>query len=243
MKYIIISDLHEDIHSLLKILNSLINRDNIKLISLGDNIGISKKYYSHIENDANSCLSLMKDNGFVGVRGNHDNFHLKITPKQTIFLYPELLYNSSNLEKRNIKNKVWSFCDEEPTYLTKKNIDYLAGFDEYIIEDKILFSHFLFPDITGSTKLKEIDLRKILDIHFLYMSFNDISYSFIGHLHVKEVIVISEKRGRLNVKNNFFKFEMCCENERFVVFCPSIIQNRIYLEYNSDNKLIKIINL
>lgn len=60
MKYIIISDLHEDINSLLKILNSVKNRNNLKLISLGDNIGVSKKYYSHIENDANACLSLMR---------------------------------------------------------------------------------------------------------------------------------------------------------------------------------------
>ncbi len=239
MEYTIISDLHEDIDSLIKILKLSTNKK--KYISLGDNIGISKKYYSHVNNDANKCLSLMKKNEFIGVRGNHDNFHLNIIPKQSIFLYPDLLYKSN--VQNNLSNKIWSFLDEEPTFLTEENIQYLKNFEEYLIKDDTLFSHFLFPDITGSVKLKEINFKEILNIHFLYMDFNDISFSFVGHLHVKKVQIISNKRGILEIKNDYFNFEKKYENEKFIIFCPSIIQNRIYLTYNIKDKYIKVMNL
>lgn len=239
MKYIIISDLHEDIDSLIKIVSASKNK-NQKNISLGDNIGISKKYYSHINNDANACLSLMKKHQFIGVRGNHDNFHLNIIPKQSIFLYPESLY-PSDINTTNIFNhKVWSFSDEEPTSLTEENFKYLQTFEEYLIQDDILFSHFLFPDVTGSVKLREINFREILNIHFLYMKFNNLSISFVGHLHVNEVHIISNKRGRLIIKQSHFKFEKQHEYENFIVLCPSVIQNRIYLEYDITNKCIEI---
>lgn len=57
---------------------------------------------------------------------------------------------------------------------------------------------------------------------------------------MNEVHIISNKRGRLIIKQSHFKFEKQHEYENFIVLCPSVIQNRIYLEYDITNKCIEI---
>lgn len=73
MIYAIITDIHEDIESLKKVLDAISSSKIDKIICLGDIVGVSMTHHNAFFNSrsANGCISLIKESA-TSVIGNHD---------------------------------------------------------------------------------------------------------------------------------------------------------------------------
>jgi len=98
------------------------------------------------------------------------------------------LAHTTNKEagSKNLR-ETWSYKGEIYAVLNAANIDFLKQLPEYVIETtvdyRILFSHFLFPDITGSTTVIPRK-KKALKPHLNFMKHKTCLYSFVGHSHI-----------------------------------------------------------
>src|SRR6056297_1277165 len=175
MKLGLFSDVHEDIESLEKGLAILDKAMCTHLICLGDITGFSNKYYPYESTkDANSCINLIRKNCSVVISGNHDLFSAKKTSQfRAGIQYPENWFEL-NIEERKkmLPKEIWLYEDEIFPDLSPENIEYLSALPEYHImktaTHKILFSHFLYPDISGSLRKKIDDIDDYKN-HFNFM--------------------------------------------------------------------------
>jgi len=179
MKYAIISDIHEDINSLSKVINQIKKNGIDKLVCLGDITGFSAFHNIHKDTkDVNACIDLLKASCDIIVAGNHD---LNIVGKLPAFLKRHKKANS------HIKKETWSYKGEIEAVVNPENIEFLKQLPEYFIESvdnfQILFSHFIFPDITGATIVIPRK-KKALKPHLNFMRRKDCLLSFVGHSHI-----------------------------------------------------------
>ena len=73
MRLAIISDIHEDIDSLRKILKKAEKKGYDQLVCLGDITGYSLPYYKYDNSrNASACLSLLREKCEIVIAGNHD---------------------------------------------------------------------------------------------------------------------------------------------------------------------------
>jgi predicted phosphodiesterase len=179
MKLGFLSDIHEDIISLQKGLQLLEKEKCDQVICLGDITGFSNPYYPFGETkDANACIRLVRENCSVVVPGNHDLFSAGRIPQFNAGIeYPENWFNLDIRERMNLmKGKVWLYEHEILPELTEENLQYLESLPEYHIAEnadfQILFSHFLYPDISGSL-IKRIDDIYDYKAHFRFMRQNN----------------------------------------------------------------------
>lgn len=241
MVFTIISDIHEDFISLKNTFNKIDLNENSRTICLGDIVGFSLPHYENFlsSRSANDCINLIKKRCFGAVLGNHDLNAISQTPKKSVFEYPEDWNSLPNEKKRMVsKNNIYLYDNELPTNLTHKSKNYLLSLKEELIIDHILFSHFLYPNITGSSKTQGDDLE-IVKQHFKYMLQKNCSISFIGHLHRHGIRIISTKKV-IDIKEHE-KFYLNQE-EIYIVICPPIVNihssNPSYV--NFDNKEMTI---
>lgn len=222
MKYYIFSDLHEDEISLKKTLD-IISSENEPFViySLGDNVGFSKHYHSSAsKRKANKCIDLLIKNNVNSVIGNHDLNFLNKKPLIPFFIYP------NEWEKLSIKEKikrsgVWLYLDEYLTKLSKKNHLYIEKNTDFLINDDLLFSHFLYPDFNGNLILKNNLIEKLLPVHFIFMEINKLKISFVGHLHTQTPILITSKKEKIILNDDESLF-LDTENLEYIIFCPSL---------------------
>ena len=212
MKYVIISDIHEDISSLQKVMSQIEKSGVDKLVCLGDITGFSTYHNVHKNTkDANACINLLKTNCDIIVAGNHD---LNIINK-----LPQHLLRHKEANSR-IHKETWSYKGEINATLSPKNIDFLEQLPEYFIEItdnfQVLFSHFLFPDITGSTILIP-KKKKALKPHFNFMKHQNSLLSFVGHSHINGFALYSGCR--INFKDFGFKR---LSNKQQIIFGPAL---------------------
>jgi predicted phosphodiesterase len=190
MKLGLISDVHEDIISLEKGLDLLHENKCDQIVCLGDITGFSPRYYPYTnEKNANACIELIRAHCSLILSGNHDLFTAqRVTAFRAGIEYPDNWFDLPYEERRTLlEKKVWLYEDEVLPDLTAENIAFLRSLPEYFImhEDgyAILFSHFLYPDISGSLRKKNDDIADYRD-HFLFMRKNNCILSFSGHMHV-----------------------------------------------------------
>ena len=192
-----LSDIHEDIISLKKGLDVLHNQNCDQIICLGDITGFSNPYYPYAETkDANACIELVRAQCTIVVPGNHDLFSAGRVPGYNAGIdYPENWFSMEIGERLNLmKNKVWLYEHEVFPDLTTENIQYLQSLPEYQIakvEDyNILFTHFLYPDVSGSLRKRIDDVYDYRE-HFRFMRQNNCILAFAGHMHREGFEVIN----------------------------------------------------
>lgn len=197
MKLGFISDIHEDVVSLKKGLDLLIKERCDQIICLGDITGFSNPYYPFGDTrDANACIQLVRKHCSIVVPGNHDLFSVgRITEYKAGVEYPDNWFELDiPTRMRIMKGKIWFYESEILPDLTEENVQYLKSLPEWRILDvgdyKILMSHFLFPDISGSLR-KRIDDIYDYRAHFLFMRKNSCKLSFAGHMHKEGFEVIN----------------------------------------------------
>ncbi|MBN1251592.1 MAG: metallophosphoesterase family protein [Bacteroidales bacterium] len=200
MKFAVISDIHEDIVNLEKSFRMIDKANCDKIVCLGDIVGFAKEYYKFKDTkDANKCVNIIKQNCDIVVTGNHDLHAIKKMPsyfKQ--HNYPDNWFDLEFEERAEISNyKAWFYKTEIDCNLVDENINYLMNLPEFYLEKtpnlNILFSHFIFPDITGSTNFFPSKKRHFIE-HFDFMKSHNTSLSIVGHGHVQGFARVNENK-------------------------------------------------
>jgi predicted phosphodiesterase len=215
MKFAFISDIHEDIISLKFVISQIHKYDIDKLVCLGDITGFSDLHHSHKESkNAEECINILKEHCDIIVAGNHD--------LNTLDKLPEYLIRHEEANSW-IPKETWAYEGEVHSVLSDKNRRILNILPEYVIFSvenyKIMFSHFLYPDLTGSTMMIP-EIRRELKPHFNFMEQNDCLLSFVGHTHIDGYALSTGN----NVKFRDFGFHKL-SGRRKIIFCPSIVND------------------
>lgn len=226
MRIAIISDIHEDVVRLKKAM-SLIEKNNVdEVICLGDIVGFNVPHYNHFDTrNASECIQIVKLNCKIVIAGNHDLYEARKTPKnKSEFDFPSNWYSLDYHEKKKLANgKVWLYEENSlPSLISKNEREYLSSLPEYVISNitgqNILFSHFIYPDITGSRS----DFRKYENYftsHIDFMKKHDCNLSFFGHAHFEGVKVFNNES--LKVKS-FGKLKISERPQ--AIICPCIVK-------------------
>ena len=184
-----ISDIHEDIVSLKKALAIMEREKCDRIVCLGDIIGFSPLYYPYtLTRDANACIDLVRQNCSVAVAGNHDLFSAGLVPRNNAGInYPDNWFAIDLADRMNLTNgEIWLYESEVLPSLTSENMDYLRSLPETaaitVDQIRILVSHFIYPDVTGSLRKRVDDICDYRE-HFWHMRKNSYNLSFAGHMH------------------------------------------------------------
>lgn len=238
MKYFVLSDIHEDFFSLEMALDFISKETSeYKIISLGDNIGYSSYFLqSLIKRDANKCIDLLKENNIISLLGNHDLNFLNKLPQNSFYLFSENLENKKN-------GKSWSYNDEMETILTDSNKYYIEELKEFFIEEEIIFSHFLYPDLTGNLVLTKETLKLFVKTHFILMSLNHLKISFVGHVHFKTPVIILDNGQEFRLLKSNDEIILNFEENSYIIFCPPLLsylsENSNFISYCNHTNVIK----
>jgi predicted phosphodiesterase len=229
MRIAIITDIHEDFHMLEKASGALKQRNYDVLICLGDITGFSPLFYAH-KPDANSCIDWLRQNANVSIPGNHDLYSVQRLPSYYTELdMPENWYNLTSEQQQKIgRNRLWLYEQEAVPELSPENRLYLKNLPEYyILEEghrKILFTHFLSPDICGTTRWFPYRIGET-SAHTAFMRNLGCSLSFAGHSHPNGVCKI----GRF-----FWNYPVWesikVKQSRTIILCPPLVSGR---DFNS----------
>ena len=81
---------------------------------------------------------------------------------------------------------------------------------------KLLFSHFIYPDINGNLKVFS-NSKYGFSSHFEWMEKLKVNISFVGHAHISGVGIVSKKGSKIN---KFGRYSLNTEPQ--VILCPSL---------------------
>jgi hypothetical protein len=218
---------------------------NVKFACLGDIVGTSLHYKNNESRNADACLNLLQSIDSVITIGNHDLFHLNKTADNSVYKYPKDWYHFSKEEQYKKNRFVWNYKDELTTKLSNKHTQYLNSISEFHIENNMLFSHFLYPDLTGSLAANSEIIKILLPTHFLFMKIHSCFISFVGHLHVDKPFVLTNK-GKKEMLINKTTYLSKLEGDLFIVFCPPLVnygnkRNSGVISYETEDKTLMII--
>jgi hypothetical protein len=204
MRIGIISDIHSDLIALDAALNILSARGYDKLVCLGDIVGYSYHYKENLEGrDADGCVKLVKQHCDNVIAGNHDMYWSMRLPEYFRKIkYPNDWYKLNLQERMNFSNdSVWLYDDEVDETILADSIDFLSSLPETYITDcgkfSILFTHFLYPDLTGSSTFFP-DTIEHFRPHLKYMKLNKCLIGISGHAHLQGYSVTSKDHFRYN---------------------------------------------
>lgn len=189
MKIGILTDIHENVNMLQEALRQAEVQGCDELACLGDIIGYDQRFYAYLNNrDAKACLDLVRSNCRWIVAGNHDLHAARRFPAYSNgFNYPTQWFEMKPEERKRVsRGKVWCYEAEAPHNLAEDDLDFLQSLPEYLIVPirnmTCLFSHYLFPDTSGSTTLY-MERNQQLQKHWEFLSLHKIRLSFSGHAH------------------------------------------------------------
>jgi len=201
LRLAIISDIHEDIFSLKKILRKIEKSGYDELICLGDISGFSVPFYKYRKTrNAHECLSLLREKNSIIIPGNHDFHAAQMIPNNSaVFDFPGNWYDLDILQQSELaKDEIWLHEENDlnPLYTTE-DIEFLRSLTEYYVLKNtglnILFSHYTYPNLSGFKKafyFHEAEFKP----HFQFMENHDCSISFTGHTHIKGLYTVSQGR-------------------------------------------------
>lgn len=195
MRIAIITDIHEDIASLEKMVGAITKYGHDILVCLGDITGYSPVFYSH-QPDANACIDLLRQQADIVIAGNHDLYTIGRLPSyHEEKKLPQNWYSLSIAERiRMSKNRVWLYQDEIIPELSNENRDFLTGLKEWETLEtnhrKYLFTHFFRPDMAGILRWFPFNSMEIGD-HFRFMKKNACDLAFVGHSHPSGPVTIN----------------------------------------------------
>ncbi|OFY23243.1 MAG: hypothetical protein A2W98_02480 [Bacteroidetes bacterium GWF2_33_38] len=199
MKIAIISDIHEDITRLEMAFRLIDKKKCDEIICLGDIVGFSDIYYNYSSTkNASECIRLIRENCKIVLAGNHDLYAIQKTPiYRANFQYPSNWYQLNAIERKNIANgSLWDYSYDVQPYLTESDMSFLDSLQEVEIaefdDEKIVFSHFAYPDLSGSTTNFPKSISDLSE-HFSLMNEINCNFSFSGHGHYGGLMLINNK--------------------------------------------------
>ncbi len=188
MRIAIISDIHEDFQMLEKALGFIHKAGCNTVACLGDIVGFDVAHFDkNALRVAEESLDMVKANCDIIVAGNHDLYAIgKIPEFKSGFDYPENWNNlSKKMRERLSGGKVWIY-GEQQSMLPDKHVSFLNDLNEFQIssfdQTKIFFSHYAYPDLTGSTTVFIREANQ-LQPHFEFIKQHHCMLSISGHRH------------------------------------------------------------
>jgi predicted phosphodiesterase len=248
MKLGIISDIHEDAQRLMIALKSLENLNCDSIICLGDISGFDQRFYSYqFSKNLKYCLDCINMNCRVIIPGNHDLFHIQQLPQyNSIFPFPENWYSLSFNEKKKLSNGViWINEHDEPLKDTELLNEVILNRSDMAIiedgEDRILFTHSVYPDISGFLTKKPVKLFGF-SAHLDFLESNNCNIGISGHFHPNGLMKIEKRKVH---KPKLSTMEVS-KDETVQFICPCIadgVQDNAYTVYDTTNRTIESIPL
>lgn len=250
MKIGIISDIHEDIIRLKETFVLLEKEACDKIVCLGDFVGYSVPYNGFFRSrNATEVIKLLKSKCNYVLVGNHDLFAVRKVPESKAgFKYPKNWY-SLDFEKRKeiSKGKIHLYEDNElSALLNKKEAQFIKKLPEFTIiksaELNILFSHYAYPDLTGSTTKEYFTKYDEVKKHFDFMKKNNCLLGISGHDHIEGIRIFTNKE----VTNVPFNRTIKLPEEAVWLNGPSIVNGTFangFMILDTNKKEIKAIPL
>jgi predicted phosphodiesterase len=197
MRYAIISDIHEDIVNLRKTFVKIEKYGVDKIVCLGDISGFSVRHYSFMDSrNAGECLDMVRGKCNIIIAGNHELHAVGKPPGITpLFSYPDNWYeNDFPTRLRLSEDQVWLYdIDELDALYSHEDKVFIKSLPEFKTENDILFTHYLYPNLTGSAKqlcFKEDKLQE----HKNFTATQGCKVSFSGHQHYPGLLIAAEKQ-------------------------------------------------
>ncbi len=189
MKIGIITDIHENVRVLEETLKAAEKHKCDEISCLGDIVGFDTRFYDiSIKRCAKSCVELIGSNCRWVVAGNHDlNSVSRLPSWSNGFEFPGNWFTIKADERKKLSDgRVWTYEYDAPNNLSEREKEYLNQLPEYIIPElediPVLFSHYIYPDFTGSTTIY-VERNNQIKRHWDFMSSNKVRVSLIGHSH------------------------------------------------------------
>jgi len=199
LRLAIISDIHEDIQGLRRILNEAGRTGYDRLVCLGDISGFSVPHYHHQkERNAHECLSLLREKSCLVVPGNHD-YHAagRIPGLSPLFTFPPAWYTLDYRErKEQSKGMIWLHEEDDldPLY-TGEDREYLRSLPEFqVLNDgkyPLFLSHYVYPNLFGIHKQFYSGSAEYAS-HLAFMQQHNCSIGFHGHTHHQGISLVND---------------------------------------------------
>lgn len=199
----IISDVHSDYNSLKKAVAYLEKKNCDTLVCLGDIVGYNDDFTEFFKHgQAKNCVAFVLSEFDIVVMGNHDLYALRKLPLfDAGFRYPDNWYEMSLSQRKKLAGKnIWLYEDEKDDLLISKQLrdsyEIIPEFKtKYIGENLVMFSHYLHPDLSGSTTFKAKEYNEFSK-HFAFMQNYECSIAFSGHTHPEGVEIVKDQQYR-----------------------------------------------
>ena len=247
MRIAIISDIHEDFLNLQKTFDHILKLNINKIACLGDIVGFEVNHYKYEKTrSAQKCIQLIKQQSDVIVAGNHDLLAIERLPFFANQIgFPEDWYNlSMNELKHKYEHIFFLYKNEAENDLNEIDKDIIKNLNswETLNNDalKILFSHFIYPDINGNIKTFTTN-RDGFSQHFKWMEKLGVNLSFVGHAHIQGIGIATKKGLKIN---NFGIYSL--KDEPQIILCPTIAESKYkngFVIFDSDNMTLEVLRL
>lgn len=248
MKIGIISDIHEDVVRLSEAVSLLEKNNCDELVCLGDITGFDVLHYRYLSSrSASRALAIIRENCRFVVAGNHDLYAIRKLPNcNGAFTFPADWYALDYEERERLgNNKVWLFERQElPSLLNADGREYLHSLPDHLIieadEKRILFSHSLYPDFSGSLVWRPNNFWDFRE-HFKYLKNNGCMLGFSGHLHPGGLAVATQTKYSL-ISFGSFKIE----NDFVQCICPCTANSSSkngFMIYDTNQSALSVVQL
>jgi predicted phosphodiesterase len=226
MKLSVVSDIHSDLISLQEALREIDKQKCDKILCLGDIVGFSYHFEKSLEGrNADACVRMVKKHCDFVVCGNHDLHAIKKLPSYHAELgMPENWYKLDMEERAAVsKSLLWLYEDEIEDPVSESSCEYLNELPEQLVirtgDFNILATHFIEPDITGTTKISP-SVRKDFSLHLKFLKKMNCMVGLAGHAHLEGFARIS----RRSYVMNYYR-ESRLLNKRQIIVGPPITRN------------------
>ncbi|MBL7111016.1 MAG: metallophosphoesterase family protein [Bacteroidales bacterium] len=247
MKFAIISDIHSDFKSLEKAFREIRKSGYDHFVCLGDIVGYSYHYHKYLDGrDPDACIELVKEYCDISIAGNHDLYWSERLCDYFISAgIPGNWYDLDLTQRLEIsEGRFWLYDDEENHPVMEENIKYLRSLPETKIfpckKFSILFTHFLYPDLTGSTRWFPEEDKDFMP-HLKYMNSCKCILGIMGHGHLQGYSVTS---GKKLIYNYFGEYQLGKYPQAIII--PAITRGDSlngYFMLDSDSMKLEAIKL
>ena len=226
MKLSVISDIHSDLISLQEALREIDKQKCDQILCLGDIVGCSHHFKGSLDGrDADACVRMVKNHCDYVVCGNHDLYAIMKLPSNHDELgMPDNWYELDLEEKEQIsKSRLWLHEDEIEDPVSDSSFEYLNALPEQLVIEtgdfNILATHFIEPDITGTSKGSPAG-RQDFSGHLKLLKKNNCLVGLAGHAHLEGFARISRRDYLMNYyrKSHLLK-------KRQIIVVPPITRN------------------
>jgi len=213
MRIAFISDIHEDVEQLQRVLRYAEIQRVEEMICMGDISGYSGVSHSFSGGrSASACLNLVRKYCSHIIAGNHDLHSTYRLPEYNpLFSFPKNWFQLPLDEQKALgEGQVWLYSDILEPDFTEEQLHFISALPEFKVEklDKInfLLSHYLYPNTSGTSVgfyTQSDDFLK----HKAFMKEQNCFFSFSGHFHYPGLFV-SKANGILEqAENAVYRFD------------------------------------